>query len=105
MVEKLLTNWMSICLYTFVRVREAGVGAGLGEAGWEGLTPPPPWWGQGSQPHSFWPPGSSDTPAQQVSVTLGPLRPVPLPSVGHAPYSSVSCPSSAPGGPHSLSLP
>lgn len=22
-VEKLLTNWMSICLYTFVRVREA----------------------------------------------------------------------------------
>lgn len=36
MVEKLLTNWMSICLYTFVRVREAEVdgavlwgGAGL----------------------------------------------------------------------------
>lgn len=25
MVEKLLTNWMSICLYTFVRVREAAV--------------------------------------------------------------------------------
>lgn len=24
-VEKLLTNWMSICLYTFVRVREAEV--------------------------------------------------------------------------------
>lgn len=39
MVEKLLTNWMSICLYTFVRVREAEVdgtvlrgGAGRGSA-------------------------------------------------------------------------
>lgn len=26
MVEKLLTNWMSICLYTFVRVRVGGSG-------------------------------------------------------------------------------
>lgn len=26
MVEKLLTNWMSICLYTFVRVRAGGSG-------------------------------------------------------------------------------
>lgn len=25
MVEKLLTNWMSICLYTFVRVRKTEV--------------------------------------------------------------------------------
>lgn len=42
MVEKLLTNWMSICLYTFVRVRDAEVdGAPLqGGAGLQTTQPP-----------------------------------------------------------------
>lgn len=40
-VEKLLTNWMSICLYTFVRVSEAEAD----EAPLQG--------GSGFDPHSF----------------------------------------------------
>lgn len=41
MVEKLLTNWMSICLYTFVRVREAG-GRGCPPGRGRALSPPIP---------------------------------------------------------------
>lgn len=44
MVEKLLTNWMSICLYTFVRVREAeveGLSSGAGRGGAPQPTRPP----------------------------------------------------------------
>lgn len=33
MVEKLLTNWMSICLYAFVRVREGPAALHPGGAG------------------------------------------------------------------------
>lgn len=35
-VEKMLTNWMSICMYSYLRVREAVsavVGAGMRDAG------------------------------------------------------------------------
>lgn len=70
MVEKLLTNWMSICLYTFVRVREAEVD----EA---------PFRESGCQPRSLLYLPSLCTPAQHVLSHLKPSASCPLPQSLH----------------------
>lgn len=104
MVEKLLTNWMSICLYTFVRVREAGAGAGLGEAGWEGQ-PPPPVVGAGLSTTQLLAPRQL---GHSCPASLSHLRPSaarPPPQCGPCLIQLRFMPIICPGGPHSLSLP
>lgn len=84
MVEKLLTNWMSICLYTFVRVRDAEVdGAPL--QGGAGLCKP----------------RSPQPPCSMSSVTLSPLHPSLVWVVSHIP---VPIPVTCPGGSNCLPL-